>query len=138
MPRSIVNDAPIAPAFNVEVLHTHAQLAEGTLSTDAVVSGPAIMVVHNEVDGSFGDILGATFIEPGTHTGIEVALEGDITNRVWPMLHQDNGVVVRNTKVWKLTRPLPLMAALPLAPSALWNLSEWSRRLCCMATTSRA
>lgn len=87
------DDAPVAPAFNVEVLHAHAQFVDGSVSLDAVVDSPAIAVIHDETDGTFGGILGAIFIEAGTHAGVEVPVEGMVTSRVWPMLHEDNGVV---------------------------------------------
>ena len=55
--------------------------------------GPGIFVIHADADGAPGDILGAAFVEAGYNAGVEVALEGDITPVVWPMLHDDNGVV---------------------------------------------
>ena len=90
----IVDEAPLAPAFNIELIDAHPQLVDGEFTVANVVSdGPTILVIHDETDGNFGAILGAVFLEGGHASDVSVPLEGTVTSNVWPMLHEDNGAV---------------------------------------------
>jgi hypothetical protein len=91
----IVDGAPVSPAFNAFVLQAdHQPLVDNSVTVRvAAMNTDGFVVVHAEDNGSFGAVLGATPIAAGTNMEVTIALEGNLTPRVWPMLHFDTGVV---------------------------------------------
>lgn len=88
----IVDGAPVTPAFNVAVINAHDQFVDGSFTAASITMDSAgWLVVHAGDAESFGAVLGATQVEAGTTTNVSVALEGDVTDVLWPMLHVDTG-----------------------------------------------
>lgn len=89
----VVDGAPVTPAFGVAVINATDQfLSEDTFTAASVtIDAPGWLVIHADGGGSPGPVLGQTFVEAGTTANVAVALEGDITDTLWPMLHFDTG-----------------------------------------------
>lgn len=90
----ILDGSPVSPAFNVQMISSFPQKAAstGTFTADFIVTdAPAWLVIHADENGSFGGVLGQTLVEPGNTADVAVALSGDVTGQVWPMLHVDTG-----------------------------------------------
>jgi hypothetical protein len=88
------DDGVIAPTFNVDIIHSYDQFVSDGAVTIASVTAQADgwLVVHaDNGEGSFGAVLGASQVSAGTTAGVSVALEGDITDTLYPMLHVDTG-----------------------------------------------
>ena len=63
-----------------------------TVTVDsAVIDAQGWMVIHADNDGAPGPVLGVTPLVAGLNENIAVALDGDITETVFPMLHYDTG-----------------------------------------------
>jgi hypothetical protein len=89
----IVDGAPLAPAFNVAVINAWDQFVDGSFTAASVtVDTIGWLVIHSNNEGAPGPVLGATQIQPGINTDVTVALDGDASGSVWPMLHVDTGV----------------------------------------------
>lgn len=54
--------------------------------------GPGFLVIHNEVNGGMGDVIGFTPVPSGlsTHVAVEVNPQM-VTSNLWPALHVDTG-----------------------------------------------
>lgn len=90
----IVDDAPVTPPFNVELMHAYDQFVEdNTVTMNAVVpSQDGFVVVHaDNGEGAPGPVLGFAPVSAGNNTDVAVELDGEITNVVFPMLHVDTG-----------------------------------------------
>ncbi|GAB4508798.1 MAG: hypothetical protein OHK0046_02330 [Anaerolineae bacterium] len=89
----IVDGAPVTPPFNVAVINANDQfLTDNTfMAASVTVDAPGFLVIHADNNGAPGPVLGQTAIEAGTTADVAVALEGDVTQTLWPMLHVDTG-----------------------------------------------
>jgi hypothetical protein len=89
----LVNDAPVNPPFNVNIISGWDQFVEDGSVTIASVTSQVDgwLVVHSGDAATFGGVLGQTQIPAGTTTDVVVELSGDLTDVVWPMLHVDDG-----------------------------------------------
>jgi hypothetical protein len=85
----------ITPGFNVELIHMKDQLRADNTVTAAVVitQQDGWLVFHSDADGRPGPVLGHAPVSAGASADVVVALEGDITPVVWPMLHVDTGEI---------------------------------------------
>ena len=85
--------APIAPPFNATIVDADDQfVSENSVNINSVVTSEAgWLVIHAGDAESFGAVLGFAAVEAGNNTDVNVSLEGDVTNVVWPMLHSDTG-----------------------------------------------
>ncbi len=88
-----VGDALVNPIFNAQVLDvTDQKLVNNEVTVRAVaVPVDSFVVIHADNGGTFGAVLGQTFVPAGTSTDVKVALSGDVTSSLWPMLHVDTG-----------------------------------------------
>ncbi len=88
-----VDDKVVTPPFNVDVVLVHDQfLSDNTLMADTVIAqADGWLVVHADNDGRPGPVLGAAQVSAGLNEDVAVALDGDITQVLWPMLHVDTG-----------------------------------------------
>ncbi len=79
--------------FNAQVLDaTDQKVADGSVTIKSVVMPvDGFVVVHGGDKDKFGGVLGETFVKAGPATDVKVALTGDLTSVLWPMLHIDNG-----------------------------------------------
>jgi len=94
-------DAPVAvdgnvvtPAFNVELVRAYNQLVgeDSTVNIAAVATAQdGWIVVHADADGAPGPVLGQSQVMAGSNADISVALEGEVTDTLFPMLHVDTG-----------------------------------------------
>jgi cytochrome c5 len=89
-----VNDQVVTPAFNIDLISASDQfVTNGQVTIDAVVAQqPGWLVIHADGDGSPGPVLGQTQVPAGASANVAVALTGDATAVLWPMLHVDTGV----------------------------------------------
>ncbi|MBA3869101.1 MAG: hypothetical protein H0X30_08100 [Anaerolineae bacterium] len=80
--------------FNAQVLDaTDQKVVDGSVTIKAVaMPADGFVVVHGGDKDKFGGVLGETFVKAGSATDVKVALTGDLTSVLWPMLHIDNGV----------------------------------------------
>ena len=63
-----------------------------TVYADSVLSADAgWLVIHADNDGAPGAVLGQVQLYPGLNQNLRIALEGDVTETVFPMLHYDTG-----------------------------------------------
>lgn len=65
------------------------------VAAEVTVDADAFVVVHRDLDGAPGTVIGHASVGPGTASGIEVVLDepvvaGDV---LWAMLHTDEGAV---------------------------------------------
>jgi len=90
-----VGDAIVNTLFNAQVLDaTDQKVADNSITIKAVaVPVDSWVVVHSTSNEgfTFGGVLGQTLVTAGTTTDVTVALSGDMTSAVWPMLHVDDG-----------------------------------------------
>lgn len=88
-----VNGELVNPIFNAQVLDvTDQKLVNNEVTVRAVaVPVDSWVVIHADNGGTFGGVLGQTFVPAGTSTDVKVALSGDVTSSLWPMLHVDTG-----------------------------------------------
>ncbi len=88
-----VGDQLVNPIFNAQVLDASDQkLANGEVTIKAVaVPVDSWVVIHAGDATSFGAVLGQTLVPAGTATDVKVAVSGDVTTTLWPMLHVDSG-----------------------------------------------
>ena len=86
-------DAIVNTLFNANVLDAVDQkVADGSVTIKAVaMPADGWLVVHGGDKDKFGGVLGETFVKAGPATDVKVALTGDLTSVLWPMLHIDNG-----------------------------------------------
>lgn len=89
----IFNEAPVSPAFNVQLIDANPQIVNNNAVTvaAAVTDAPGWLVIHSEQDGGPGPVLGQTQLQAGLNTDVVVELTGEATTNVWPMLHVDTG-----------------------------------------------
>ena len=82
----------VTPAFNVEFVRAYDQLADGTVNIASVATAQnGWIVIHAAADGSPGPVIGFAAVEAGSNTDVEVTLDGEATDVVFPMLHVDTG-----------------------------------------------
>ncbi|NLX08775.1 MAG: hypothetical protein GXY36_03900 [Chloroflexi bacterium] len=88
-----VNDQVVTPSFGASVINAADQVLDGSSLRIAsvTVAERAWVVVHSDAGGSPGPVLGQTLVNPGTTANVLVALSGDVTDALWPMLHSDTG-----------------------------------------------
>ena len=89
------DDGVIAPAFNVDIIHAQDSfVTDGSVTVSSVTTqADGWLVMHSDNMGAPGPVLGATQISAGTTANVSVALDGDATDMLWPMLHVDTGTV---------------------------------------------
>ncbi len=67
-------------------------ISENTVTVDAAqIDAQGWLVIHADNGGAPGPVLGQTPLVAGVSENVAVALEGDITETVFPMLHYDTG-----------------------------------------------
>lgn len=90
-----IGDNLVNPIFNAQVLDvTDQHVADGSITVKAVaVPVDSWVVIHSGETGAPGGVLGETLVKAGSSTDVKVALTGDATSAVWPMLHVDDGVM---------------------------------------------
>lgn len=90
VPHVVADDQVVLHADNYEgmmmddmapTFHAHSVLSEGL----------GWLVIHSDNNGAPGPVLGQAQVEAGYNAEVNVALDGDITPVVWPMLHVDTG-----------------------------------------------
>jgi len=69
------------------------QVANGTVTVQNVVAAEdGWMVIHRSANGTFGDVIGHTFVQAGTTEDVVVPIEvGQATQTLYAMLHIDAG-----------------------------------------------
>jgi len=90
----LVDEAPVTPPFNVELIGVTDQfIADGTVTVGSVVvSQDGFVVVHaDNGEGAPGPVLGFAAITAGQNSDVAVTLDGEATNVLFPMLHVDTG-----------------------------------------------
>lgn len=89
----VVDGAPLAPSFTAEIMMAYDQYLDGSNVTVAnvVTAQNGFVVIHADNDGAPGAVLGQTAVSAGNTANVVVALSGDITQRLWPMMHVDTG-----------------------------------------------
>lgn len=72
---------------------TYSGSVDGTSITvdGALIDATGWLVIHADNDGAPGPVLGQVQLYPGLNQNLTIALEGDITETVFPMLHYDTG-----------------------------------------------
>ena len=89
-----VDDTVVSPSFEIALIQAGNQLpVDNTVTIPLLTTAQdGWLVVHaDNGDGAPGPVLGQTAVAAGTTANVVVALEGDITNTVYPMLHVDTG-----------------------------------------------
>jgi plastocyanin len=91
----MVDDAPVMASFRIAVIQVFDQLITDEPFTISSVTAPQAgwLVVHADESSAPGPVLGYSAVDAGTTTNLSVALSGDVTPVVWPMLHTDTGVI---------------------------------------------
>ncbi len=91
----VVDGSVVTPPFNVNIVYATDQFVEMGHITIASVTAqvPGWLVVHALNPEGFrpGPVLGETWVDAGTTVDVQVDLEGEITDVLWPMLHVDTG-----------------------------------------------
>jgi hypothetical protein len=89
----IVNDAPVSPPFTAEIMVAYDQYLDGSNVTVAnvVTAANGWLVIHADNGGQPGPVLGQTAVTAGNNANVVVALSGDVTPVLWPMMHVDTG-----------------------------------------------
>jgi len=87
----IVDEEIVTPTFNVEILSVSDQFVDSTLMIDTVImSQDGFVVVHaDNGEGAPGEVIGVEPISAAIAYDVEVALDGEVTSVVFPMLHVD-------------------------------------------------
>ena len=72
---------------------TYSGTIDGTNITvdGALIDATGWLVIHADNDGAPGSVLGQVQLYPGLNQNLTIAIEGDITETVFPMLHYDTG-----------------------------------------------
>src|ERR1051325_11464405 len=85
-------DQIVNTVFNAQVLDAWDQtVADGNLTIKAVaVPVDSWVVIHSGETGAPGGVLGETLVKAGTATDVKVAVSGNVTAAMWPMLHVDD------------------------------------------------
>jgi hypothetical protein len=90
-----VDGTVVAPPFEVAFIQAGNQLvSDDNTVTLSLVAMPESgwMVIHaDNGDGTPGPVLGQTLLTAGSSGNVVVTLDGDVTARVFPMLHVDTG-----------------------------------------------
>lgn len=90
-----VDESVVVQPMNVIILRASDQFLpeDNTITIDSVTAQQAgFVVVHADSGaGEPGPVVGFTSVDAGTSTAIEVELDGDLTDVLWPMLHADTG-----------------------------------------------
>jgi len=83
----------VAPWFLAEIVTAYDQIVTDSITiSDVVISSDGWVVVHaDNGEGRPGPVLGTAPVTAGYNSDIVIALEGDITERLFPMLHFDTG-----------------------------------------------
>jgi hypothetical protein len=89
----VIDGAPVSPAFLAEIMVAYDQYLDGSNLTVAnVVTGAnGWLVIHADNGGQPGPVLGQTAVTAGNNANVVVALTGDVTPILWPMMHVDTG-----------------------------------------------
>jgi hypothetical protein len=89
----VADGAPISPAFVAEVMVAYDQYLDGSNVTVAnvVTAANGFIVIHADNGGQPGPVLGQTAVTAGNNANVVVALTGDVTPILWPMMHVDTG-----------------------------------------------
>lgn len=91
----IVDGAPVAPAFNVDLIRARNQFVnEGTVTIANVTAQvDGFIVIHADMDGGFAAVIGSAPVTAGQNSDVVVEIDAaSATNVLWPMLHVDTGV----------------------------------------------
>ncbi len=88
-----VDGEVVTPAFNVEIVRAYDQLLDMNTVTiaDVVTAQDGFVVVHADNGGAPGAVLGFAPVSAGANSDVTVALDGEITPTLFPMLHVDTG-----------------------------------------------
>ncbi|MFP4322267.1 MAG: hypothetical protein ACLFTK_07430 [Anaerolineales bacterium] len=89
----LVDDAPVTPPFNVQLIRAYPQMVDGSFTAAHIVTdAPGWLVVHAaSEEGGPGPVIGQAALEAGNNADVAVEISGDVTNTVFPMLHVDTG-----------------------------------------------
>lgn len=89
----IADGAPLAPAFNTEIVRAYDQLVDmSTVNIASVVTNQdGWIVIHADGGGRPGPVLGQALVTAGSNSDVSVELSGDVTDVIYPMLHVDTG-----------------------------------------------
>ncbi|RMF80605.1 MAG: SH3 domain-containing protein [Chloroflexi bacterium] len=89
-PIDLTVQMPDIPSIDVDD-----QAVIDTVTANSVtMNGPGFLVIHQEVDGAPGPVIGQTAVPDGTSTNVVVEIDPSmLTGRVWPMLHRDDNVI---------------------------------------------
>ena len=90
----VVDGAPVAPAFNVDVISAWDQFVDGSVTIANVTSQvDGFIVIHADMDGAFSAVIGSAPVAAGQNSDVVVDVDtAGVTNVLWPMLHVDTGV----------------------------------------------
>ncbi len=89
----IINDNVVTFAINAAPSIWYSGSIDGnTVTVDgALADATGWLVIHADNEGAPGPVLGQVQVYPGLNQNLSIALEGDITETVFPMLHYDTG-----------------------------------------------
>ncbi|GAB5494780.1 MAG: hypothetical protein Phog2KO_49950 [Phototrophicaceae bacterium] len=89
----VINDNVVTYAINAAPSIVYAGETDGTNLTveSALIDATGWLVIHADNDGAPGPVLGQVQLYPGLNNNLTIALEGDVTETVFPMLHYDTG-----------------------------------------------
>ncbi len=89
-----------------EVVVVSQPLVDDIIVIDRIeYDGPAWMVIHNDINGEPGEIVGIERLFPGVTESLVVKLDLSlVTDTMYAMLHQDLGLVGK----WELTKDFPV------------------------------
>lgn len=83
----------IAPAFSVDIMRAYDQFVDedNIFTVDLVITNARSFVVLYADDGTgnLGDMIGFSLIEAGLNSPVDIYIDGDVTDTVFPMLHVD-------------------------------------------------
>lgn len=111
--------------FNAQVLDATDQKVLDSRVTirSVVIPADGWVVVRSGDKDRFGDVLGQTLVKAGTTTDVTVALTGDLTSVLWPMLHVDDGEVgVYEFDGGEIDAPIVMNGAAASAP--IWTVNH--------------
>lgn len=91
VPHARVSDQVVRHADNYPGEMGDDMMAATVVAESVLSDGPGWLVIHTEQDGSPGPVIGWAQLEDGLNENVEVALEGDVTSNLWPMMHVDTG-----------------------------------------------
>jgi hypothetical protein len=89
----IVGGAPVAPAFNVDVISAWDQSVNSAVTIANVTAQvDGFIVIHADMDGAFSAVIGSAPVSAGQNSNVVVEIEPmGVTDVLWPMLHVDTG-----------------------------------------------